>query len=361
MFRSGAFKWRRVTALSVSDGSVIWSRELGYLRRPVVMDDALIIEPWMCDIRTGKLKTRIHPVTGKEVTWEFIRGGHSCGVTTATPNCFFLRSYSTTYYDLNQDRGMLPFGAVRPGCWINIISANGLVLYPEASSGCRCSFPIRSTVVLAPTKPIDENRPWSLFPRRGGQTPGHDRLTPVKHLAINFGAPGERKDKNGTVWFAYPRPRLANLQVDWIMPLNLSEKILPDMGYFSRNFRGVRIEETHKPWVFASECCGMTKCDVPLLGAADLPASYTVRLYFAAPPGDLPGQRVFDIKLQGKLVAKGFDIVREAGAPQKAVVKEFKGVRVTANLAVELVPEAESPTKAQAPIINGIEIVREGG
>ncbi|NQT85066.1 hypothetical protein HQ563_18770, partial [bacterium] len=349
-----------VTALSATDGELIWSRELGYLRRPVVMKDTLIVEPWMCDIRTGELKTRIHPITGKEVTWEFIRGGHSCGITTATDNCFFLRSYSTTYYDLNEDRGMLPFGAVRGGCWLNIIMANGLVLYPEASSGCRCSFPIRSTVVFAPREATDENRPWSVFPRRGAQTPGDDVLTPVKRLAVNFGAPGERKDEDGTLWFTYPRPQLANLQVRWVLPLALNEQVIPDMGYFSHNFKGVRIEGTDKPWVFASGCYGLTKCDVPLLGAADLPRSYTVRLCFAAPAEDLPGQRVFDIKLQDKVVVKDFDIVLAAGAPQKALVKEFKGVRVTGGLAIELVPEVESPTKAQAPLINGIEIVREG-
>ena len=359
LFRSGTLKWRRVAALSAADGSVLWSRELGYLRRPVVMKDELIVEPWMCDIRTGEIKSRIHPVTGKDVPWEFIRGGHSCGITTASPNGFFLRSYSTTYYDLNQDRGMLPFGAIRPGCWLNIITANGLVLFPEASSGCRCSFPIRSTVVLAPREPTDENRPWSLFPRRGGQTPGDDALTPVKHLALNFGAPGERKDKDGTLWFAYPRPRLANLQVDWIMPLDLDEQILPEMGYFHRNFRGVHIQGTDKPWVFASGCRGLTRCDVPLVANGDQPASYTVRLSFAAPPGDRPGQRVFDITLQDTVVLNEFDIVREAGAPQKAVVKEFKGVPVTDTLAIQLVPRIKSPIKSEAPLINGIEIVRE--
>jgi outer membrane protein assembly factor BamB len=361
LFRSGTLRWRRVTALSASDGSLMWSRELGYLRRPVVMGDMLIVEPWMCDIRTGELKTRIHPITGKEVPWEFIRGGHSCGVTTASPNCFFLRSYSTTYYDLNRDSGMLPFGTIRPGCWVNIIIANGLVLFPEASSGCRCSFPMRCSVAFAPRQPADENRPWSIFPRRGAQTPGDDALTPVKHLAINFGAPGERKDKDGTLWFGYPRPQLADLQVAWVLPLDFDEEILPRMGYFSRNFRGMQIEGTDKPWLFASGCCGLKKCEVPLLGKGDGPATYTVRLCFAALADDRPGQRVFDIVLQNEIALDDFDIVREAGAPQKAVVKEFKGVRVTDTLAVELVPKVESPTEAQAPLINAIEIVREEG
>ncbi len=33
----------------------------------------------------------------------------------------------------------------RPGCWINIIPAGGLVLVPEASSGCSCNHPIQTS------------------------------------------------------------------------------------------------------------------------------------------------------------------------------------------------------------------------
>ena len=361
LFRSGTLKWRRVTALSAADGEVLWSKELGYLRRPVVMEDKLIVEPWMCDIKTGELETRIHPVTGEEVVWEFIRGGHSCGVTTASPHCFFLRSYSTAYYDLIEDRGMLGFGGIRAGCWLNMIMANGLVLYPEASSGCRCSFPIRSTVVLAPRPRTDENSPWSLFPTKGAMTPGDGKMTPVKHLAINFGSPGDRMDNAGRLWFAYPRPSLANLQVDWVMKLSLKEQILPGMGYFDRNFRGVQFEGTDKPWVFASGCRGLTKFQAPLLEKGDQPADYLVRLHFVAPPGDSPGNRVFDIKLQGEVVRRDFDIVAAAAATGKAVVKAFNGVPVRESLTVEFVPKRENPTLPEAPLINGVEIVREEG
>jgi outer membrane protein assembly factor BamB len=359
LFGSGTLKWRRVMALSAKDGMVLWSRELGYLRRPVVMQDKLIVEPWMCDIRTGELLTRIHPITGKEVPWEFIRGGHSCGITTACPNCFFLRSFSMTYYDLTRDDGMLPFGGIRPGCWINTIMANGLVLCPEASSGCRCSFPIVSTVALAPREPIEENRVWSLFPKKGEQTPGTDALTPVRHLALNFGAPGDRRDEDGTLWFCYPRPKLRDLQVEWVMQLPVKEEILPGRGYFGRNFRGVRIEGTDKPWLFASGCVGMTRCTAPLLEEGDKPASYTVRMYFAAPEGDQRGQRVFDVKLQGQTVLKDFDVVRSAGASQEALVREFRGVAVTRDVTVEFVPNVPEPTSEHAPVVNAVEFVRE--
>ena len=36
----------------------------------------------------------------------------------------------------------------RPGCWINIITAGGGVLTPEAGSGCSCGYPIRATMAF---------------------------------------------------------------------------------------------------------------------------------------------------------------------------------------------------------------------
>jgi hypothetical protein len=38
----------------------------------------------------------------------------------------------------------------RPGCWINIIPVGGLVLIPEASSGCSCPYPVQTSIALAP-------------------------------------------------------------------------------------------------------------------------------------------------------------------------------------------------------------------
>ena len=38
----------------------------------------------------------------------------------------------------------------RPGCWINILPAGGLVLIPEASSGCTCYYSIQTSLALSP-------------------------------------------------------------------------------------------------------------------------------------------------------------------------------------------------------------------
>ena len=89
------------------------------------------------------------------------------------------------------------------------------------------------------------------------------------------------------------------------------------------------------------------------------PALYTVRCGFNAPSQDRKGERVFDIQLQGKVVMNDFDIVSEAGKPNKAVVKEFKGIQVKEDLVIELVSKKGNPQKDQAPVINFIEIIRQ--
>jgi hypothetical protein len=38
----------------------------------------------------------------------------------------------------------------RPGCWINMIPAGGLLLIPEASSGCTCDFPVQTSLAFLP-------------------------------------------------------------------------------------------------------------------------------------------------------------------------------------------------------------------
>ena len=83
------------------------------------------------------------------------------------------------------------------------------------------------------------------------------------------------------------------------------------------------IDNTDIPFVFASAMRGLKTCSLPVNRPADGRASYKVRLGFSAPRGDRPGQRVFDVKLDGKIVLANFDIVKESGAPDRAVWKEF--------------------------------------
>lgn len=342
-FSKGGLSWRRVTVVDGKDGSDKWSQELNYLRRPLVMGDELIVEPRACDIQSGELKMRYHPVTGKLVPWEFKRGGHSCGICTGSSDTFFLRSDSINYYDFNKDEGMLPMGGMRAGCWINMITAGGLALMPEASAGCTCSFPIRTTVALAPKR---ENRAWSIY-----VTPGE--FTPVEHWSVNLGAPGDRKVTEDEVWFGYPR-----LGVGYGVKFDLSEKLLPDGRFYFKSPESEKIEGTDLPWVYSCGAVGLLSCELTLLGENDPPSDYTVRLGFCEPTHEEAGKRVFDIKLNGETVAEDFDIAKAAGGRNQVTIQEFPGIHVTDKLKIELVPKTQNPGEDAAPILNSIEVRR---
>ena len=86
---------------------------------------------------------------------------------------------------------------------------------------------------------------------------------------------------------------------------------------------------------------------------------FTVRLYFAEPARLKPGERVFDVKLQDKTVLTDFDITKEAGGPNRTVVKEFRGIKASAELTVGLIPKTDAPTATNTPIISGIELLAE--
>ncbi len=347
-FFEGQFDARRVVALSANSGEALWSKRIGYRVRPLVIGDTFHAEPWAFDLHTGKQKMRVHPVTGRREPWQFARPGHHCGCPAASPHTMFFRSWCLGYYDLVNDYGTMHFSSQRPGCWINFIPANGLLLFPVAATGCTCQFPNLCTVAF---KHRQHNRAWGWYSAAGA-------MTPVKHLALNLGAPGDRKDKAGTLWLGYPRTREWPLVLGYTS-LTVSTSLLPGGGYFKHNLDFLDIQGTDKPWVFASGVRGLKRCVVPLVGPSDGAARYTVRLALADLEQETSGVRVFDIKLQDKVVAEKFDVVKEAGGQNKAIIKEFKGIDVNDKLTIEFVHKAPKPTREQLPILQGIEVQRE--
>lgn len=354
-FKNGSLRWKRLTVLSADNGGVLWSRPINYRTRPVIVGDQVFIEPRACDLRTGEIKMRTHPITGEQVPWEYLRPGHTCAITSASAHALFYRSYCKGFYDFSEDNGLVLFGGIRPGCWISMIPANGVLLSPEASAGCTCSFPIKCSVVFK--RKEKRARPWTVYITHGA-------MSSAKHFAINLGAPADMKDDEGNVWFGYPNPKtvsLSNHFPGYGVKFDLKDKIRQGMGYFCRDFKGVKIEGTDRPWLFTSGCVGLLRCEVPLIDDewGEKPAVYTVRLGFNVSSGDKEGQRVFDIMLQGNPVLEGLDIIKETGTSNEALIREFKGIEVKDVLAIEFSSKEENPTLDQAPIVNFIEVIRE--
>jgi outer membrane protein assembly factor BamB len=341
-FLAGDFSQRRLLMLDAKQGQKLWSRDANYMNRPTIVEDVVIAEPWAFELHSGEPKKRQNPLTGAESDWQYSRPGHHCGVVTATPNMMFFRSGFIGYYDLYDDSGTKHFAGQRLGCWVNAIPSNGLVVIPEASAGCVCLFSITSTVVLEPRE--DRSPSWGIYSLAGS-------TTPVKHMGVNLGAPGDRRDSFDRLWLSYPRPATVG-RMEFVF--DIKPQLLPSGEFQARNDESLVIANADVPWLLTSQARGLKRCELPLVGEKDPASNYKVKLYFAELDAKTaPGDRVFDVQLQGTTVASKLDVVKEAGGPLRALTREFPGVRVEKDLVIELNPIAGQP------ILSAIEVQRE--
>ncbi len=336
-YLAGEFERRRLVVLDAEKGNKIWAKDANYKSRPTVINNEIIAEPWGYDLYTGAPKTRQHPLTGEETPWLFSRPGHHCGAISATAHLMFYRSKTTAFYNLDSDEGTEHFGGQRLGCWINTIPANGLVMVPEASAGCVCLFSIASTLVFEPRE--QSRMKWGVYGAAGD-------LLPVRHMALNLGAPGDRRDAHGRLWLSYPRPS-SRTGID--LPLKLAHTFAKDGAYYDVNEETHTLAGTDTPWLYASGAKALSKLEIPLLNPGDAPATYEVRLHFATAEGQHP----FTIKLQGKPLATALDIA----ATPAAHIETFTGIPVTETLTVEIEPTTKEGT---LPTLHALEILRTG-
>lgn len=341
-FIDGEFKHRKVTVVDAGTGEEIWAKECNYRIRPIVIGEEIIAEPWAYDLYTGRQKTRPHPITGEQTPWEFIRSGHHCGHVSATENLMFFRSKSTAYYDLAEDNGVSHFAGMRTGCTVNMIPANGLVLIPEASAGCQCLFAIQSTVTMEPVE-AEQDRGWGIFTGPGS-------VMPVRHLRVNFGAPGDRRDASDNLWLAWPRPEWSGNMASLEFPLDLE---VEGLGLKTRFVPPETVEAggTELPWVASSAYESIGQIGVPVLGPDHTPGIYTLRLHFADPESTGGKSRKFTIALQDEMVEKGLEVGREP------MVREFTGVHIFDWLEIRLEPD---PDSGLPPSLSGLELLRTG-
>jgi hypothetical protein len=247
---------------------------------------------------------------------------------------------------LYSDSGTTHFAGQRLGCWVNAIPGNGLLMIPEASAGCVCQFSLAATIVMEPRVDRDS---WRIYSAGGDSTP-------VKQMALNMGAPGDRRDQMGRLWLSWPRPRTVG-RLEYVF--DIKAKLSPGGGYYDQNDQVVEVGQAETPWVFTSGVRGLERCELPLLGEGDEPAKYTVKLCFAEFESCEAGQRPFAIKLQDVEVDSHIDVVDETGGRGIALVKEYRGIEVSDALSIELVARAEQSGEAALPRLCGILVQRE--
>jgi hypothetical protein len=162
----------KVACLDSASGEVLW--QSGHFKgrpgafthgeqvhHPVVMNSRIIAEPVIYDIQDGN---KVYDASRNP--WSLNRPGHSCGTLTAAGNTLFFRAGNPTAMDLSRNlqesgAGIIKLAPTRPGCWINMIPACGLLLVPEASSGCVCHFSLQTSMAFRPGEPYPE---WTEAP-----------------------------------------------------------------------------------------------------------------------------------------------------------------------------------------------------
>jgi len=91
--------------------------------------------------------------TGAKRPFSVSRGAGGCGTISGSKKYLFARGSNPRMYAMRASgsvSGDLLTSVTRPGCFINIIPAGGLVMIPESSSGCTCDYPLQMSVVFAP-------------------------------------------------------------------------------------------------------------------------------------------------------------------------------------------------------------------
>ena len=114
--------------------------ELTY--RPAIIGDRVLAPPVQYELKTGK------PIAG----WQWKRGGGGCGAISTSATHVFNRGSNPYMMSLKTKVGSRITRTTRPGCWINIIAACGMVLIPEGSSGCHCPYQIQTSLGFVPAK-----------------------------------------------------------------------------------------------------------------------------------------------------------------------------------------------------------------
>ena len=141
---SSSNKWN-LYAFNTSDGDILyehhfkWNRDHhgGAMQHPAIVGDVIYAEPRLIDLASG------------EVLRDDVPERSGCGTVSASETMVLFRDSVHSMWDMEEDK-RYRFKDFRPGCWLGMIPAGGMVLAPETSAGCWCaSTPIQTSIAFA--------------------------------------------------------------------------------------------------------------------------------------------------------------------------------------------------------------------
>jgi outer membrane protein assembly factor BamB len=336
-----------IMALDGRDGNELWKKKsdgVGFRGHPESLWDRLIVwndrildqrGPGLAwDLKTGERMSRIHPITKEETPWEFTKSGHHCNYAIASPHLMTFRAASAGFCDIETGNTSRLEG-FRSGCRNSLIPANGVLNAPNMAHGCICGYSLFTSLALVH---LPDTEVWSYSALKVDS-----KKDAVRQVGINFGAPGDRQDKSGTLWLDYPNVGGSSPAV----PI----KVTADSPRYFRRHSSL-LSGTGVKWIAGSGIEGVSKVSLTMRQkVAGKSERYSVRLHFSEPDQKKVGERVFDIKVQGKTVVQGFDIASASAGQRAALQHEFETISNDGTVSVELV------SKVGRAVLSGIEVI----
>lgn len=325
---------KRMIAYDIHTNKKIWDREMKYANPPIIHNDKIYTNGEGFSLLTGDPLTEKDPVTGEDLKWSFKRE-YGCGIVAASEHLLTFRSASAGFVNLDAVEGTGSLGGWKASCSTNLIAADGVLNSPDYTRTCQCAYQNQTSLALI-------NMPWMAYWTNSNYTWNGKQ---VQQLGLNLNAPGDRSADDNVLWFEFPVVAGA--------PSGIPVK-LDTSGFKQIRKEPVSIASDHTPWVSASALGGVKSIEITLCDGELIPeSSYTVKLYFAELEDKNPGEREFDIAIQGEKVVRSFDILKEAGEHDKEVVKSFEGIKAGKTMKIDLIPVKGNT------LISGIELTQE--
>jgi outer membrane protein assembly factor BamB len=138
--RTGAPRWK-TTAIPSYD-EVLTGAHGEQVQHPAIVGEVVYGPGFAVHLLTGR------PHDG----WAWQKSAKCATLSTSRHAAFsrFATAKLPHVFDLATGEKTVLSRVTRPGCWINMIPAGGLLLIPEASSGCTCEYPFQASMALRP-------------------------------------------------------------------------------------------------------------------------------------------------------------------------------------------------------------------
>jgi len=161
--------WGSTCAFRGNDGAALWTKHISSQRPFVVRGDDLtsfrVRGPasglhFSQGINCGWKTWTIHSVSTGELKREFKSVGHFCSYPSACERLLLLRTSTAGYFDY-ETGDLVNLAGWRKGCKNNLIPADGVLTAIRDTGGCKCNYPIFTSMTLVHTP---EAKDWARLP-----------------------------------------------------------------------------------------------------------------------------------------------------------------------------------------------------